>query len=113
MTRNLGEILAWKYPDGGFVVQDDGNGPNIKAWTRKDAKPSAAQIEAWATAYAAHQRRLAILRELAELDIQSIRAVRAKQAGNATEQDDARLASIESQAQALRQEMCSINESLA
>jgi hypothetical protein len=42
--------------------------------------------------------------ELMRLDLEAVRPLRAKAAGNGTPEDDARLADIEAQAQALRGE---------
>lgn len=53
-------------------------------------------------------RRAAILRELDAIDLQSVRPLRAKLAGTATAEDEARLASLEAQAQTLRTELAGL-----
>lgn len=49
MIANMGEILWWKYPDGGFEVQDnsDGKGPFLAYWNRAEAIPTSEQLQAW------------------------------------------------------------------
>lgn len=53
-------------------------------------------------------RRSAILRELDAIDRQSVRPVRAKLAGTATAEDEARLVSLEAQTQTLRTELAGL-----
>ena len=53
-------------------------------------------------------RRADILRELDAIDMQSVRPLRAKLAGTATAEDEARLASLEAQAQTLRTELAGL-----
>lgn len=53
-------------------------------------------------------RRIDIQRELDAIDLQSVRPLRAKLAGTATAEDEARLASLEEQAQTLRAELAGL-----
>ena len=53
-------------------------------------------------------RRIEIQRELDAIDMQSVRPLRAKLAGTATAEDEARLASLEAQAQTLRTELAGL-----
>ena len=53
-------------------------------------------------------REAAIRTELDAIDLQSVRPLRAKLAGTATAEDEARLASLEAQAQTLRAELAGL-----
>lgn len=39
MHNRLGEYLTAAYPAGGWMVQDDGNGPYIKEWALAARSP--------------------------------------------------------------------------
>lgn len=99
----------------GWVEYNDGklNAPVTQADYDSLVVPA---IAAWEVARAAADaplpppnpavtRRAEILRGLYAIDMQSVRPVRAKLAGTATAEDDARLASLEAQAQTLRTEL--------
>lgn len=47
MYQMIGEYLSDAYPDGGWLVQDDGNGPYIKKWSISSPQPTEAEISAW------------------------------------------------------------------
>jgi len=46
---NIGPILKFKFPDGGFLVRDlaDGNGPFIDSWDRPEPLPTTEQLQTW------------------------------------------------------------------
>ena len=69
----------WKYLDGGW-----------KEYTAEDAK----QVRA-----------IEIKSRLLEIDLESVRPLRAKAYGTATPEDDAKLAALEQEAEALRAEL--------
>ena len=48
MHKRLGEYLASTYPGGGWSVQDDGDGPYIKEWTRTEPQPTDEDVAVWA-----------------------------------------------------------------
>ena len=74
----------WKYLDGGW-----------KEYTAEDAK----------------QVRMAEIKSrLLEIDLESVRPLRAKVSGAATPEDDAKLAALEQEAGALRAELAGLNE---
>ena len=74
----------WKYLDGGW-----------KEYTAEDAK----------------QARMAEIKSrLLEIDLESVRPLRAKAYGTATPEDDAKLAALEQEAGALRAELAGLNE---
>jgi len=102
---NLVDILRIKFPNASLIwdiiIQDDGKGPYIKAWNIDAPKPTQEDLEAWAIEvqplYVAEQNKLAnapIYEQLAEIDLKSIRALRAD--------DKERLASLEAEAAILR-----------
>lgn len=105
MHFRLGEYLASKYPCEGWLVQDDGCGPYIKEWTLAEPQPTDEDVAAWAANDAYHERRAAILSELDAIDMQSVRPVRAKLAGTATADDEAKIAALEERASKLRHEL--------
>lgn len=109
MHNRLGEYLTAVYPAGGWMVQDDGNGPYIKEWTLAASQPTEQDVDEWAAREDARLRRAEIMRELDAIDMQSVRPLRAKLKGTATAEDEARLASLEAQAQTLRAELASNN----
>ena len=74
----------WKYLDGGW-----------KEYTAEDAK----QV-----------RTVEIKSRLLEIDLESVRPLRAKAYGTATPEDDAKLAALEQEAEALRAELAGLNE---
>lgn len=108
MHSRLGEYLSSKYPRGGWMVQDDGEGPYIKEWPLAEPRPTDADVSAWAAGGTTRARRIGIQRELDAIDLQSVRPLRAKLAGTATAEDEARLASLEAQAQTLRAELAGL-----
>jgi|GEM_PF-5660445 len=108
MHNRLGEYLTAAYPAGGWMVQDDGNGPYIKEWALAAAQPTEQDVDEWAAREDARLRRADIQRELDAIDMQSVRPLRAKLAGTATAEDEARLASLETQAQTLRAELAGL-----
>ena len=65
MIANIGEILWWKYPDGGFEVHDnsDGKGPFLAVWKRSEARPTEAQLLVWELEMVASKKRAAIQAE--------------------------------------------------
>lgn len=81
-----------------YTVRD--LGPLPDGWSDTDPEPTPEQQTA--------QRRIEILRELDAIDTQSVRPLRAKLAGTATAEDEARLASLEAQAQTLRAELAGL-----
>ena len=104
---NLPEILALKYPGIDFMrdvqLQDhsDGKGPIIGVWNLPEPKPTKEQLAQWAVelqpAYELAQAKLAnipLYKELDNIDLKSIRALRAG--------DKAQLDKLEAQAIALR-----------
>lgn len=108
MHNRLGEYLTAAYPAGGWMVQDDGNGPHIKEWALATPRPTEHDVDEWAAREDARLRRAAVMRELDAIDMQSIRPVRAKQAGTATAEDEAKIAALEAQAQTLRIELAGL-----
>ena len=108
MRSRLGEYLSVTYPGGGWLVQDDGNGPYIKEWTLTEQQPTEEVVAAWAAGETTRARRIEIQRELDAIDLQSVRPLRAKLAGTATAEDEARLASLDAQAQTLRTELAGL-----
>ena len=74
----------WKYLDGGW-----------KEYTAEDAKQA---------------RTAEIKSRLLEIDLESVRPLRAKAYGTATPEDDAKLAALEQEAGALRAELAGLNE---
>lgn len=62
MIANMGEILWWKYPDGGFEVHDnsDGKGPFLAYWNRHEPRPTEVELEVWAVQMAAEKKLAAI-----------------------------------------------------
>lgn len=105
MHQRLGEYLARTYPDGEWLVQDDGTGPYLKKWDSSDPAPTIEQVEAWVQSEAQRERRAEILGLLNDIDLQSVRPLRAQLAGVATEDDTTKLAALEAQAQTLRVEL--------
>lgn len=81
-----------------YTVRD--LGPLPAGWSDTAPEPTPEQQTA--------QRRIEIMRELDAIDMQSVRPLRAKLAGTATAEDEARLASLEAQAQTLRIELAGI-----
>ena len=110
MHKRLGEYLVDTYPNGGWMVQDDGDGPYIKEWTLAEPRPTDAAVTAWAVGEATRTRCAAIQRELDAIDLQSVRPVRAKLAGTATPEDEAKIADLEAQAQTLRTELADMQK---
>lgn len=74
----------WKYLDGGW-----------KEYTAEDAKQA---------------RTAEIKSRLLEIDLESVRPLRAKAYGTSTPEDDAKLAALEQEAEALRAELAGLNE---
>lgn len=62
MMTNLGEVLSWKFPGGGFLVQDDsdGNGPYIAQWHLPGVKPTEVELGVWAIQMVAEKKLAAI-----------------------------------------------------
>ena len=75
-------------------------GPLPAGWSDTAPEPTPEQQTA--------QRRAYIQGELAAIDMQSVRPLRAKLAGAATAEDEARLASLEARALELRAELASL-----
>ncbi len=101
----INEILKLKYPDADFmtniILQDDGKGIWIKEWNLETPQPNQQDLDQWAIDLAPEYRKqqdalanAPIFAQLDEIDLKSIRALRAK--------DDVRLANLEAQAVALR-----------
>ena len=101
--------------DAGHIEYNDGT-PNTQVSQAEYDALIAPALAAWEVAREAADtpppppdpalvRRAEIMRELETLDMQSVRPLRAKLAGTATAEDDAYLAAIEAQAQALRTEL--------
>ena len=102
---NISEIIKLKYPNArsliDFKVQDDGQGPYIKEWNISDKKPSDEDLANWgidlADEYQLAQNKILnepIYQQLEQLDLKSIRALRAN--------DTQRLTELEAQAEILR-----------
>ena len=102
------DIVQLKFPGASLqkdvIIQDDGQGAYIKEWNLGSPKPTDEDLAAWAIEvepeYNARQARIAnepIYKQLEELDLKSIRALRTN--------DTERLAALEAQAQALRDQL--------
>ncbi|SIN72947.1 hypothetical protein [Halodesulfovibrio marinisediminis] len=90
-----GNFEAWEAkPTGYFEVEE---------WERDHSTPQPTQDEL------TQQRIKEIQSLLTANDLASVRPLRAKLAGTATEADDARLAELEEQAQKLRAELVTLN----
>ena len=83
-TPPTDEPGKWKYLDGGW-----------KEYTAEDAK----QVRA-----------IEIKSRLLEIDLESVRPLRAKAYGTSTPEDGAKLAALEQEAEALRTELAGLNE---
>lgn len=108
---NIYDVLKIKYPEAdfrkGIIIFDDGQGPYIKEWNLPDLiQPSMQEIEDWKTdplvleAFNKKANDLLnapIYAELDALDLKSIRAIRGG--------DSIYIASLEGQAQALRDKL--------
>lgn len=97
-------LIAWRLEQGPHT----GGDIVIAEWNLPDPQPTQAQLDAAYLQLAKADRGAEIMRELDALDLKSVRPLRAKLAGTATEEDEARLASIEAQAQALRTELAGL-----
>lgn len=80
----------------------------ITEWHLPNPQPTQAELDAVYVILAKKDRAAEIYRELDALDLQSIRPVRAKQAGTATPEDEAKIVALEAQAQTLRTELAAL-----
>lgn len=108
----ISDLLKLKYPNADFrhdiVIMDNGNGQFISQWNLQDPQPSQQDLDAmqtqYAQAYQFNQNKVtnqAIYDQLSVIDIKSIRALR--------ENDSVRVASLESQAVALRAQLLPVS----
>lgn len=95
---------AWKLEQGTHTGWDVA----ITEWYLPDPQPTQAELDAVYPRLTQLDRRAAILRELDAIDLQSVRPVRAKLAGTATAEDEAKIAALEAQAQTLRTELAGL-----
>lgn len=104
----LAELLTLKYPNINFpqecLLQDDGDGQYIAGWFRQEPLPSAEDFRIWAEEleeeYQFTQNKISnkpIYEQLDIIDAKSIRALRAN--------DSERLAELEAEATALREQL--------
>lgn len=99
---NITDALKFKFPDIDFVnevrVQDDGKGPYIAEWKRKDPLPSNIDLIEWEQQSIEikeiNKVNIPIFEKLKEIDAKSIRALRSN--------DTERLVQLEAQAVELR-----------
>lgn len=101
---SLPAVLELKYPGINLledvVLRDVGDGPFIAEWKREDEKPTDEQIAEWVNdeeleaALNAEQTNSLIYKQLDEIDLKSIRALRTS--------DTVRLQELELQASKLR-----------
>lgn len=73
----------------------------LEAWGKTDEEKAQAATE---------QARKELVAQLDSLDLKAIRALRAIQAGTSTEEDTARLATLETQAAAIRRQIQQLGE---
>ena len=85
----------------GKIIQPDQNGYPVAVEPPSPPEPTQEELT--------QQRIKEIQSLLTANDLASVRPLRAKLAGTATEADDARLAELEEQAQALRAELVTLN----
>ena len=90
-----GNYEVWDVKPNGYV--------SVQEWEIENPPPAPSQEEL------TQQRIKEIQSLLTANDLASVRPLRAKLAGTATEADDARLAELEEQAQALRAELVTLN----
>ena len=95
---------AWRLEQGPHTGWE----PAITEWNLPDPQPTQAELDAVYLRLTQLDRRIEIQRELDAIDMQSVRPLRAKLAGTATAEDEARLASLEAQAQTLRTELAGL-----
>lgn len=81
----------------------------ITRWDMDAPRPTQEELDAAYVLLAKEDRKAEIYRELDALDLQSIRPVRAKQAGMATPEDEAKIVELEAKAQTLRTELGGLN----
>lgn len=107
----LGHV-EFQTPDGGLTtapVSEYEVQPYVEAWNAEKARLDAITPPEPTEEEKAQQRIKEIQSLLTANDLASVRPLRAKLAGTATEADDARLAELEEQAQALRAELVTLN----
>ncbi len=97
-------LIAWRLEHGPHTEGQIA----ITQWNLPDPQPTQSQLDAAYIQLAKADRCAAIQRELDAIDLQSVRPLRAKLAGTATADDEARLASLEAQAQTLRTELAGL-----
>jgi len=94
-------ILFPDYKKGDWLIQDDGDGPYVKAWKRLEPEPTAAEIEAARPVaqakYEKEKANTSILAKIATLDAKCIRPL--------AEGDTAYLAELNGQIKALRAQL--------
>lgn len=95
---------AWKLEQGPHTNFEIA----VTEWNLPDPQPTQAEIDAVYPRLTQIDRRIEILRELDAIDMQSVRPLRAKLAGTAAADDEARLTSLEAQAQTLRTELAGL-----
>lgn len=108
-------LIEFETPDGGistapvskFEVQ-----PYVEAWKAEKARLDAIVPPEPTEVEKTQQRITEIQQQLTANDLASVRPLRAKLAGTATDFDDARLAELEAQAQALRTELVTLTTKL-
>ena len=93
--------IAWRLEQGPHT----GGEIAITEWHLPNPQPTQAELDVLYVILAKKDRAAEIYRELDALDLQSIRPVRAKQAGTATPEDEAKIVALETQAQTLRTEL--------
>ncbi len=105
---DLFDILNLKFPNSDFmrdiILQDDGQGPYIKEWNLNIDIPTQIDLDQWGIdlipQYEFQQNKITnqpIYSQLDLIDLKSIRAIR--------ENDQTRIADLESQAAALRAQL--------
>lgn len=95
---------AWKLEQGAHTNWEIA----VTEWNLPCQQPTQSQLDAAYLQLAKADRCAAILRELDAIDMQSVRPVRAKLAGTATPEDEAKIASLEERASKLRHELSTL-----
>lgn len=99
-------LIAWRLEQGPHT----GGQIAITQWNLPAPQPTQAELDSAYAQLAKIDRQAQIQRELDAIDLQSVRPVRAKLAGTATAEDEAKIAALEAQAQTLRTELADMQK---